>query len=45
MRRMLARFWRWSQKDRDERRTAAARERFWREVREGEREAEARVRP
>jgi hypothetical protein len=30
---------------RDERRSSAARERFWTEVRAGEREAEASVRP
>jgi hypothetical protein len=45
LRRVLARFWRWSLKGHGERRSAAARTRFWAEVREGEREAEARLRP
>jgi hypothetical protein len=44
LRRVLARLRRWSQKSRDERRSGAARARFWAEAREGEREAEARVR-
>lgn len=43
--RVLARFGRSSQKGHDGRRPAVARERFWAEVREGEREAEARARP
>jgi hypothetical protein len=41
LRRALERAWRWSRERRDERRTAEARARFWDEVREGEREAEA----
>jgi len=44
LRRVLARLRRWSHKSRDERRSGAARARFWAEAREGEREAEARVR-
>jgi len=38
---MLLRLLRWLQKGRGERRTAEARTRFWAEVREGQREAEA----
>jgi len=38
---MLARLWRRPQQSSEERRVAKARERFWAEVREGEREAEA----
>jgi hypothetical protein len=41
----LARLWRRSQRGPDERRTAKARARFWTEVREGQREAEDRLRP
>ena len=41
----LFRFWRWSQKSPAERRAAKARARFWVEVREGQREAEAHSRP
>jgi hypothetical protein len=41
----LARLFRWSRGVRDERRSTEARERFWSEVREGEREAEGRTRP
>jgi hypothetical protein len=41
----LLRFWRWSQKSPAERRAAKARARFWVEMREGEREAEAQSRP
>ena len=44
LRRVLARLRRWSHKSRDERRSGAARARFWAEARAGEREAEARVR-
>jgi hypothetical protein len=44
LRQVLTRLWRWSQKDHAERRAAKARARFWAEVREGEREAEARSR-
>ncbi len=44
LRRALGRFWQWSQKDAVERRAAEARARFWAEVREGEREAEAHSR-
>jgi hypothetical protein len=40
--RFLARLWRGGQKIADERRTHEERARFWAEVREGEREAEAR---
>ena len=43
LRRVFARLRRWSHKSRDERRSGAARARFWAEAREGEREAEARV--
>jgi hypothetical protein len=45
LRGVLAGLWRWLRKGHDERRVAAARARFWSEVREGEREAEAHVRP
>lgn len=41
----LWRLWRRSQRGGDERRTADARAHFWAEVREGQREAEARTRP
>ena len=41
LRPMLSRPWRRLQKDRGERRTVEARTRFWAEVREGQREAEA----
>jgi hypothetical protein len=41
----LRRLWRWSQTSSDERRKAKARARFWSEVREGQREAEANSRP
>ena len=41
----LSRFWRWSQKSPAERRTDKARARFWHELREGQREAEADSRP
>jgi hypothetical protein len=44
-REMLVRLWQWSQKSAADRRLAKARARFWAEVREGEREAEARLRP
>jgi len=44
LRRAVERAWRWSQKSRDERRSAEVRARFWDEVREGEREAEAGAR-
>jgi hypothetical protein len=44
LRRAWERAWRWSRKSGDERRSAAARARFWDEVREGEREAEAGAR-
>ncbi len=39
----LAQLWRRSQEDSGERRAAAARARFWVELREGEREAEAQA--
>ena len=42
---VLRRFWRPSQGGFDEGRTARERARFWAEVREGEREAEERLRP
>ena len=41
----LSRLRRRSQRDADERRAAKARARFWAEVREGQREAEAHSRP
>jgi hypothetical protein len=44
MRQLLARLWRWSQRGRAERRAAEARARFWTELREGQREAEAHSR-
>ena len=45
LRRTLASLRRMVKRGRDERRTVEARERFWAEVREGEREAETRSRP
>jgi hypothetical protein len=42
LRQMLARLWRRPQQSSEERRVAKARERFWAELREGEREAEAK---
>jgi hypothetical protein len=45
MRHELLRLWRWSQRGAGERRTARARARFWAELREGQREAEAHSRP
>jgi hypothetical protein len=44
LRHVLSRLMRRSQRGRDERRVAATRARFWAELREGEREAEARMR-
>jgi hypothetical protein len=44
LRDLLSRLWQWSQKSAAERRTAKARARFWADVREGEREAEAHSR-
>jgi hypothetical protein len=44
LRSALASLLRWSRSARKERRTTAARERFWSELREGEREAEAESR-
>ena len=41
----LRRLWRRSQRGQDERRAAEARARFWAEVREGQREAEAHSHP
>jgi hypothetical protein len=41
LRQLLAKLWRHHQQSSAERRTIAARERFWAELREGEREAEA----
>jgi hypothetical protein len=41
---VLARAWRWSRERGVERRSAEARARFWSAVREGEREAEDRLR-
>jgi hypothetical protein len=41
----LGRFWRWSQKSPAQRRAVRARARFWADLREGQREAEARSRP
>jgi hypothetical protein len=41
----LQRLWRRSQKGRNERRTVEARGRFWAEVRDGQREAEAQRGP
>ena len=43
--RLPARLWRWLRKGHDERRVTKARARFWAEVRAGEREAEAQLRP
>jgi hypothetical protein len=40
----VERAWRWSRERHVERRTAAARARFWDQVHEGEREASARTR-
>ena len=45
LRHALWRLWRPSQGGPGERRVAEARARFWAEVREGQREAEARSRP
>ena len=45
LRHALWRLWQRSQSDPDEHRAAKARARFWAEVREGQREAEARSRP
>jgi hypothetical protein len=42
LRQMLARLWRRSQQSSEERRVIKARERFWADVREGEREAETK---
>ena len=42
LRQMLARLWRSPQQNANERRLRKERERFWAEVREGEREAKAR---
>jgi hypothetical protein len=42
LRQMLARLWRSPQKSSNERRVIKERERFWAEVREGEREAEVK---
>ena len=44
LRDVLNRLWRWLRKGHDERRVTAARARFWAELREGEREAEAHLR-
>jgi hypothetical protein len=44
LRSALAAFLRWSRRAREERRTTEARDRFWSEVREGQREAESRTR-
>jgi len=44
-RRALSNLWRRMTKRRSERRSAVARARFWSELREGEREAEAQSRP
>jgi hypothetical protein len=45
LRHALWRLWRWFQKGSAERRAAKARARFWAEMREGQREAEAHSRP
>ena len=45
LRRALWRLWQRSQRDPEERQAAKARARFWAEVREGQREAEAHSRP
>ena len=42
LRQMLARLWRLPQQGSEAQRAIEARERFWAEVREGEREAEAK---
>ena len=44
LREALSRLWRRSQRGLNERRTARTRARFWAEVREGQREADARSR-
>lgn len=44
LRDVLVRLWQWSRKSAAERRVAKARARFWADVREGEREAEAHSR-
>lgn len=44
LRRALVRLWQGPQSSPDERRAAEARARFWTQVREGEREAEAHAR-
>jgi hypothetical protein len=43
--RALRHLWRWSQKSPGERRVAKERARFWAELRDGQREAEARRAP
>lgn len=43
VRELLARVGRWTHKGRDDRRSAAARARFWADARAGEREAAARA--
>jgi type IV secretory pathway TrbL component len=45
LRSALASLLRWARRAQKDRRTTAERERFWSEVREGEREAESRARP
>ena len=45
LRQALARLWKRSQKGRAEARAVEARARFWAELREGQREAEAHSRP
>jgi hypothetical protein len=45
LRQLLARLWRWTQRGSRERRTEKERARFWAEVQEGQREAEANSRP
>lgn len=45
LRRLGERLSEWLQRGRDARRAARTRARFWAEVREGQREAEARLRP
>jgi hypothetical protein len=44
LRDVLTQIWRWLRKGHHERRVTAARARFWAELREGEREAEAHLR-
>jgi hypothetical protein len=44
LREVIGRLWQWVQKSAAERRAAKARARFWADLREGEREAEARSR-